>query len=320
MLRISSPTTSHYNVVMVAKITSAKLLNWLERGDIDQLAEYWTNPYLRHLRQELLDAKVNGSTYWRKAAYSNGKTLGWLARYDNTIQASLPMTSDGTLSMEAWTDFFMGDGVPDQDLFGLLPIAPKAIQSLPMLEMLDSLMTLEAVRLKAQQQSGLHGWGIRLKVWAEVHNGINYLSRRYEGRGLLPALAWLGMGDHWDNRSAPRLANIIQQAARDNPAEVLGAYLIAHHGLVLRGRERFHRYYPEVADGICDNMMRHLLTNAFVAGMDTTAFEEHAKTFWEIRSALGSETTAIGAVAYAQGVLGQGAGLSIPVPDGMALL
>ena len=76
----------------------------------------------------------------------------------------------------------------------------------------------------------------------------------------------------------------------------------------------------EVADGICDNMMRHLLTNAFVAGMDTTAFEEHAKTFWEIRSALGSETTATGAVAYAQGVLGQGAGLSIPVPDGMALL
>ena len=75
-----------------------------------------------------------------------------------------------------------------------------------------------------------------------------------------------------------------------------------------------------MADGICDNMMRHLLTNAFVAGMDTTAFEEHAKTFWEIRSALGSETTAIGAVAYAQGVLGQGAGLSIPVPDGMALL
>ena len=181
-------------------------------------------------------------------------------------------------------------------------------------------MTLEAARLQAIQQSGHHGWGIRLKVWAEVHNGINDLVQRYEGRGLLPALAWLGMTDHWGNRDAPRLAKIIQRAAQSYPAEVLGAYLIAHHDLVLHGRERFHRFYPEVPEGVCDNIVSHLVNNAFVAGMDTTTFDEHAKTFWEVRLALGAEATAASAVAYAQGVLGQIMVPSIPVPGGIALL
>ena len=299
---------------MAAKITQAKFRQWFERGETEMLAEHWNNPNFQTIRHDIIKNKSPGAT-WQRLAYQNGKTLAWLVKHDPQIAATLPLQEDGRMPMELWFDLFLHEGHPHYNLFGLLDIAPSEFQKKPMLDMLHTLMKEEATRLLWSGQ-----WETRLIVWAEVHTNVHELVQRYEGHGLLPALAWLGMIDHWGQRDSPRLAQLIQTAARQHPSEVLASYLIAHHDLVLRGKNHYHRYYPDVTPELVDNIRIHIVNNACAAGMDTTMFETHAQTFWSLRSAWQDDIDARSAVVYANGVFDHAHEVSLSIPAGLSML
>lgn len=271
---------------MGAKLRTKDIDNWLRQGDVDSLSHHWKHPVLRAYRQEKIDVAYgkNARSAWTQQIM-NGATFVFLLDNDDVFKQCHQHVRQ---NLGSWSATFYDRCWHSS--WSLLDVASAPLHSANALDTLDLLLR------EGHTSTGTQLYADKLR--AKLHNEMHGFYKRFQRQSALTALACFDNDTVWTDQK-PMMANLMQHAAKNNPADVLGAYLMWACGV------RFDCDQEETQDSaimLKNNALRmeQLCLLANRVGLDTSNFVNLAAQCQTLHQGLGLPLNPQNVFAYTQ--------------------